>query len=154
MDIKDVEGKVKWFSQEKGYGFLTDYENIDYYFHKDQVEENVDISIGDKVCFTSYIFKNSPRAKKIKVIEKVTNDKIKCKNCSQEILPKIITGERIRGRFYDVYPKYISCPICSYVFEEIKEDTNHVKETLLSSITLIGFCLILIIIFTYFINFR
>ena len=141
MENKDVEGKVKWFSEEKKYGFITDNDNLDHYFHYDQVLESKDIGIGDKVIFNGYFFRDGYRAKKIRVIEKANNDKIKCKNCNQEIIPKIITGEVIRGRLYDVIPKYIACPVCSHVFEEIKDENNYKRNTLLSSIYLIFFLL-------------
>lgn len=145
MENKELEGKIKWFSQEKEYGFITDNDNLDYYFHKDQVLENGDIAIGDVVIFNSYTFKGGYRAKKINIVEKVNSDKIKCKNCNQEIIPKIVTGEVVKGRFYDVIPKYIACPVCYHVFEEIKDENNYKKNTLLSSIYLIIFLLIIII---------
>jgi cold shock CspA family protein len=33
-----VTGKVKWFSKEKGYGFITDSKGQDYYFHVKNVK--------------------------------------------------------------------------------------------------------------------
>lgn len=30
---RSLEGKIKWYSQEKGYGFISAVDGIDYFFH-------------------------------------------------------------------------------------------------------------------------
>ncbi|EHT14894.1 TPA: cold shock domain-containing protein [Raoultella ornithinolytica] len=36
-----MDGVVKWFSEEQGYGFITDKDNNDYYFHISNVKGTV-----------------------------------------------------------------------------------------------------------------
>lgn len=47
-----MEGKIKFFKQEKGYGFITDNNCVDYFFH---ISKSINIKetyqVGDKVIF-------------------------------------------------------------------------------------------------------
>ena len=45
-----LKGKIKWFSHEKGYGFLSRENGDDIFFHHSQVME--DVTEGDKVEFS------------------------------------------------------------------------------------------------------
>ncbi len=45
-----MEGKVKWFDAEKGYGFIT-AEGRDFFVHHSKVPEGVRLNEGDTVTF-------------------------------------------------------------------------------------------------------
>jgi CspA family cold shock protein len=47
-----MRGVVKWFSLERGYGFITDSDGRDYYFSVQQVEGAVLPPLGSTVEFT------------------------------------------------------------------------------------------------------
>ncbi len=44
------EGKIKWFSMKKGYGFLES-QGRDYFVHKSNIEKQTELEKGDKVSF-------------------------------------------------------------------------------------------------------
>lgn len=46
-----MDGVVKWFSVEQGYGFITDGNNKDYYFHVSDVKGVLLPKIGHNVSF-------------------------------------------------------------------------------------------------------
>lgn len=49
-----LEGTIKWFSREKGYGFIASGENNqDYFFHHSQVNNKDILSEGDEVSFNT-----------------------------------------------------------------------------------------------------
>jgi len=52
---KILEGTIKWFSQEKGYGFLVGADGVDYFFHHTELTgTNYIVPVeGDAVFFKS-----------------------------------------------------------------------------------------------------
>ncbi len=47
-----MEGKIKWYRKEKGYGFITgDEDNKDYFLHYTSLEEGTDNIDGKSVTF-------------------------------------------------------------------------------------------------------
>ena len=57
-----MDGKVKWFSSEKGYGFISVPEMEDFFFHVSQVKGNELPNIGDEVTFSAVSGKNGKPA--------------------------------------------------------------------------------------------
>lgn len=50
---KKVNGTVKWFSAQRGYGFITDEEGMDYFAHFSQIRQEGfrKLSAGQMVSF-------------------------------------------------------------------------------------------------------
>ena len=46
-----MNGVVKWFSEAQGYGFITDKNNTDYYFHVSNVKGALIPKNGQKIFF-------------------------------------------------------------------------------------------------------
>jgi cold shock protein len=46
-----MEGKVKWFNERKGYGFIEGEDGNDYFVHTDAVKSGY-LNEGDAVTFT------------------------------------------------------------------------------------------------------
>lgn len=46
-----MEGTVKWFSAQKGYGFIVGDDEKDYFVHHSQVPEGTELNENDKVTF-------------------------------------------------------------------------------------------------------
>ena len=47
-----MEGIVKWFSRNRGFGFINS-EGKDYFVHRWDIEANSELEKGDKVSFES-----------------------------------------------------------------------------------------------------
>ena len=46
-----MEGTVKWFNSQKGFGFVQGEDGKDYFVHFSAVPEDVRLNEGDKVTF-------------------------------------------------------------------------------------------------------
>ena len=57
-----MEGKVKWFGKDKGYGFIRVPGGEDYFFHVSQVQGVGSISEGDIVSFSPSVGRNDKLA--------------------------------------------------------------------------------------------
>lgn len=101
------EGTVKWFSKEKGYGFISLENNEDHYFRIQDVKGAELPSNGDSVKFESTLEERGFRAKKVQILEKSAayrDDRIVCPHCRKKMVPRIITYQgSLRGSV---------CPFC------------------------------------------
>ena len=107
-----MQGSVKWFSQEKGYGFITSENGEDHYFNVRSVQGANLPSNGDKVSFESKPGNKGPRALNVVIVAKATqasskphDDRINCPSCGKKIVPRMIT---YRGE-----PEKSVCPYCA-----------------------------------------
>ena len=102
-----MNGTVKWFSQEKGFGFLVDEEGIERYFH---VRSIVGVALpnpGATVRFTAQVADKGPRAINVQIVQQAVNqvdDRIACPHCGKRIVPRIIVD---RGSL-----SHSVCPFC------------------------------------------
>ncbi|MFP4111774.1 MAG: cold-shock protein [Candidatus Woesearchaeota archaeon] len=62
-----MEGTVKWFSEEKGYGFIVGDDGQDYFVHHSQVPEGTNLNEGDKVTFEAVDTDKGIQAQKIQL---------------------------------------------------------------------------------------
>ena len=46
-----MEGTVKWFNGQKGFGFIQGEDGTDYFVHFSAIPEDVRLNEGDKVTF-------------------------------------------------------------------------------------------------------
>lgn len=58
-----MDGVVKWFSEDKGYGFITDRNNKDYYFHVSDIKGALLPEKGQNVHFNTESTPKGYRAK-------------------------------------------------------------------------------------------
>lgn len=116
-----MDGVVKWFSEEKGYGFITDKNNKDYYFHVSDVKGALLPEKGQIAYFDAEVTQKGYRAKNITLINNKisTNNSLDfCKNCNRKIIPRMIT---YRGE-----PQKTVCPYCATVIKDF--DDNFLGE--------------------------
>lgn len=115
-----LKGTVKWFSQEKGYGFIfSDDSAKDHYFNVKDVIGNDLPNTGDIVGFDSTSSPKGLRAKNVNILLKTSaeknsvrsqanknprNDKITCHSCGKSIVPKVV--------FYQGRVDKAMCPFC------------------------------------------
>lgn len=63
-------GKVKWFKKEKGYGYITGYDEENYYFELSNVLVNVEnLKAGNEVQFIPNTLTQIPYADEIELCE-------------------------------------------------------------------------------------
>ncbi|WP_339013230.1 cold shock domain-containing protein [Aeromonas popoffii] len=107
-----MQGTVKWFSSEKGYGFITSEAGEDHYFNVQSINGASLPSSGDSVQFESKSGNKGPRAINITITAKASSqntrpadDRINCPSCDKKIVPRLIT--------YGGSPKKSVCPYCA-----------------------------------------
>lgn len=107
-----MQGTVKWFSQQKGYGFIATEEGKDYHFHVRGINGSELPKAGDTVEFNPKQGKKGPRAVSVEIIKrkkqnsrpKHRDDRINCPHCDKKIVPRMVT---YRGN-----PEKSLCPYC------------------------------------------
>lgn len=115
-----MQGKVKWFSEEKGYGFITSDSGEDCYFNVQSIHGASLPSNGDFVSFEVKPGDKGPKAFNVKITSKAqtkdvgrTDDRIACTGCGKKIVPRMIT---YRGN-----PDKSVCPYCATVIKEFSK---------------------------------
>ena len=119
-----MQGTVKWFSSEKGYGFITSVSGEDHYFNVQSIKGAKLPSNGDIVNFESTLGKKGKRASNVIITAKNpeqkktrtdarTDQRITCPRCNRQIVPRI--------NFYQGIPEKSYCPFCA---AEIKDFTR------------------------------
>ena len=113
MNLEQQSGKVKWFSEKDGYGFITDEDNVDHYFTiRNIIGAELPMN-GQTVEFIAEQGRKGPIASNITLFEQeVTesklpfkDDRIVCSNCERKIVPRIY--------FKNGEPEYSVCPFCA-----------------------------------------
>ncbi len=117
-----MRGTVKWFSQQKGYGFIIGNDNQEYYLHVREVSGTTLPSNGDVVEFSPGQNKRGPTASTVKIVTKAAkptpaqrkpervDDRVTCTGCGRKIVPRIITdhGE----------PSKSVCAFCGTTYQD------------------------------------
>jgi cold shock protein len=90
-----MHGTVKWFSHERGYGFITDDCDKDYYFAvHDVVGADLPHS-GDEVEFDAVKTARGMRAQGVRITSKVSrargDERETCDHCGKKMVPRIIS---------------------------------------------------------------
>lgn len=145
MEITKQTGIVKWFSDEKGYGYITDKSNNDLYFGVKDIIGSELPSNGDKVKFEKYLGKeNVGAAKEIIIIEKKNPNfkKIHCDSCDSDIKPK---HWHFGGTDYTNIKTAYMCPNCGNSLYETGGGFNKLAKFILIfiSFSIIGITFIL-----------
>jgi|LSQX01.2.fsa_nt_gb cold shock CspA family protein len=114
-----MKGQVKFFHQEKGYGFVYGEDGRDYYFNVRDIQ-GVDLPNNkDEVVFEPKETAKSPRATKLKIVATSTNtttdlhsgdQRERCHSCGKKMVPRI--------GFYRGTPDKSYCPFCGGVHKD------------------------------------
>lgn len=116
-----MQGVVKWFSVEKGYGFIAPDGGQDHYFNVHDLNGASLPSNGDLVQFESKAGNKGPIAFNITITAKApaqnnrpTDDRINCPSCGKKIVPRMIT--------YRGDPAKSVCPYCATTVKKFSSD--------------------------------
>jgi len=127
-----VQGKIKWFSEEKGYGYIVGDDQKDYYFSIREVQGADLPRNGDVVTFEGGEGKKGPRATAVTIIAKSasraqpssnprSDDRVTCPHCKKKMVPRIITyGGSLEKSVCpfcgETYKKFSACFIATAVY--------------------------------------
>lgn len=135
-----MQGTVKWFSLDKGYGFITSDDKQDHYFNVQGIQGSDLPSIGDIVEFNSARGHKGPRATSVVIIEKsrpsgkVRDDRVACPDCKKKVVPRLIV---YRGE-----PERSVCPFCAAQISDFRSTSAFGRF-----LGAIGFLLLLFVLF-------
>lgn len=113
-----LQGIVKWFSCEQGYGFITDSDDVDHRFGVQNVRGVQLPKVGDSVTFESVVNDSNYLAVNIVLdqrqnnkehVGKVVENFVDCHNCSKSIVPKVIVVNGAIDRTV--------CPFCGDIIK-------------------------------------
>ena len=69
-----MEGKVKFFNNMKGFGFIAGEDNKEYFVHQSALAEGTQISENDEVTFEVVEGDRGPKAENVKLKGSETKD--------------------------------------------------------------------------------
>jgi cold shock CspA family protein len=137
-----MRGTVKWFSADKGFGFILDEAGVDYYFHARDVKSAISLRSGEGVTFVPVENKKGVRATKVALTVSVVsapgadaerNDsRVTCGACNRLMVPRIITGPPLGAtRHWTPVAKRSICPHCAATYREFAPtDTEYMLATI------------------------
>lgn len=91
-----MQGTVKWFSNEKGFGFIVGADGTERYFHVRSVKGATLPKSGAAVAFSPAEGHKGPAAADIEILSQAardSDDRVVCQHCSKRIVPRIITTQ-------------------------------------------------------------
>lgn len=121
-----MKGKVKWFSADKGYGYLIDEDGTEHYFNVRHIRGSDLPRNGDEVAFESAPGKRGPIAKQVQITgrpqktQDSNDERVVCKGCGKKMVPRFVYR---RGRAsWTAHRSYIShsvCPYCATTYQDL-----------------------------------
>ena len=65
-----MEGTVKWFNNQKAFGFITGEDGKDYFVHKNALKQGTFIRENDKVAFDPAEGERGLQAQNVELLQK------------------------------------------------------------------------------------
>jgi len=123
-----MNGKVKWFSQAKGYGYIYGNDGLEHYFSvRDVLGPDVPRN-GAIVEFESTSTPRGLRARSVVIAiqgadrpaRSARSDRVTCQQCGRPIVPRVITGRPTFAfdGWWRPVPIRSICPFCSATFSK------------------------------------
>lgn len=120
-NIRDsyMDGTVKWYSKEKGYGYIAGADGVEYFFHKKNIRGHQSVGDAEQVQFQVSSSEKGPCAgwvaksrdsTEFRSNPKITDERETCGSCGKKMVPRLITnrGEVTRS----------VCPYCANTHKE------------------------------------
>ncbi len=68
--MNNMEGKVKWFNRDKGYGFIEGDDGEEYFVHHSALAEGTFLRDNDRVSFDAAETERGKQARNITLLQK------------------------------------------------------------------------------------
>lgn len=142
-----LPGKVKWFSPEKGYGFIHGEDGVDRHFAVRDIRGAELPTNGDGVLFRQAEGKKGPRATNVSLTSRASSrrdshdERAVCGNCGKRMVPRIITGPPLihgKGSWTPV-PKKSICPFCAHTHQKFPASTGEVARAIVFAVAALLF---------------
>jgi cold shock CspA family protein len=137
-----MKGIVKWFSAEKGFGFIVDDADNEYYFHGRDIKGASLPRSGAVVTFVPAENKKGVRATQVALVayagsvtgaeSERNGSRVTCRACNRLMVPRVITGPPLGAtRHWTPVPKRSICPHCASTYREFApSDTEYMVATI------------------------
>ncbi len=110
-----MHGTVKWFSNEKGFGFIVGSDGTERYFHVRSVKGASLPKSGATVAFSPAEGGRGPAAVDVEILSQAvrnSDDRVACQHCAKRIVPRIITDRGSLSRSV--------CPFCGGTIKDFR----------------------------------
>lgn len=148
-----MQGKVKWFSEEKGYGYIVADDGQDHYFH---VQDIVGVNLpknGSFVSFDSTVQQKGTRATLVSIISNAENftsnesndSRITCIKCAKKMTPRLwhyappILSDSALGKSMRHMKTQHLCPYCGSCQYESGGEMTLIGKLTIASIVILFF---------------
>jgi len=116
-----MQGKVKFFNQEKGFGFIVGNDGVERFVGVRDIVGSDLPKNGSIVDFDHQDGKKGPKATKVKITAPSTSgdsnqsnrkdDRVVCTSCDRRMVPRVVFN---RGT-----PSHNICPFCGKMFKDL-----------------------------------
>ena len=121
-------GTIKWYSDERGFGFLTDENGCEHYFNALDYKGTTPARRGDQVNFMSARNHKGPRARQVMPLLPQSSQpipavdtglsRVKCRHCQKLMVPRVVMGPPLgASKPWTPVPKSSICPFCAKTHE-------------------------------------
>jgi cold shock CspA family protein len=116
-DQLNLKGTVKWFSRDKGFGFLVGADGQDRHFTVAAIKGTDLPGDGDSVEYTAAQGRKGPAATNVRLVARAAKDpgpgRALCLSCGKAMVPRLIT---YRGE-----PEKSVCPFCGITHRDFTD---------------------------------